>query len=76
MVVSRGFPHPTLSLASEQTKYLKISHGPQRGDEENGFGELGPPDFTEIHHRGNISSIRAFDQIRDPEIPITFRPPI
>ena len=24
----------------------------------------------------NISSIRVFDQIRDPEIPITLRPPI
>ena len=24
----------------------------QRAGEESGFGELGPPDFTEIHHRG------------------------
>ena len=47
------FPHPTLSLVSEQTlKHLKRSQGNQRGGEESGFGYLGPPDFTEIHHRG------------------------
>ena len=32
------FPHPTLSLASEQIlKYLKTSKGHQRGGEESGF---------------------------------------
>ena len=37
-VASRRFPHPTLSLASEQTlKDLKRSQGHQRG-EESGFG--------------------------------------
>ena len=45
--------HPNLSLASEQTlKGLKKSQEHQRGGEESGFGYLGPPDFTEIHHRG------------------------
>ena len=38
-VASRWFPHPTLSLASEQTlKDLKRPHGHQRGCEESGFG--------------------------------------
>ena len=51
--MDRCFPHTTLSLASEQTlKDLKRSQGHQRGGEESGFGELGPPDFTEIHHMG------------------------
>ena len=37
-VASRCFPHPTLSLASEQTlKDLKIYQGHQRGGEESGF---------------------------------------
>ena len=51
-VPSHCFPHSTFSLASEQTlKDLKISQGHQRGGEASGFGELGPPDFTEMHHR-------------------------
>ena len=38
-VACRCFPHPTLSLASEQTlKDLKRSQGHQRGGEESGFG--------------------------------------
>ena len=38
-IAFRCFPHPTLSLASEQTlKDLKRSLGHQRGGEENGFG--------------------------------------
>ena len=38
-VASHCFPHPTLSLASEQTlKDLKISLSPQHGGEESGFG--------------------------------------
>ena len=38
-LASRCFPHPTLSLASEQTlKDLKRSQGHQRGGEESGFG--------------------------------------
>ena len=69
-VTYRCFPHPTLSLTSKQTlQNLKRSQGHQCGGEESGYGKLGPPDFPKIHHRG-ISSIRVFDQIRDPEIPI------
>ena len=38
-VASRRFPHPILSLASEQTlKDLNRSHGHQRGGKESGFG--------------------------------------
>ena len=38
-VASRCLPHPTLSLASEQTiKDLKRPQGHQRGGKENGFG--------------------------------------
>ena len=38
-VASRCFPHPTLSLASEQTlKDLKRSQGHQRGGKESVFG--------------------------------------
>ena len=38
-VASRCFPHPTLSLASEETwKDLKRSQGHQHGGEESGFG--------------------------------------
>ena len=55
-VTFRCFPHPTLSSASEQTlKDLKRSLGSQREGEESEFGQLGPLDFTEIHHRGYIS---------------------
>ena len=54
-VASRCFPHPTPSLASEHTlKDLKRSQGHQRGGEESGFGQLGPPDYTEIHNRVQI----------------------
>ena len=78
-VASYCFPHPTLSLASEKDlKDLKISQGLQRGGEQSGFGYLVPLDFTEINHMQglNISFIRVFDEIRDPEIPITLRPQI
>ena len=38
-VASRCFPHPTLSLASEQTLIdLRRSQGHQCGGEESGFG--------------------------------------
>ena len=51
-VASRCFPHHTLSLVSGQTvKDQKRSQGTEHGSEESGFGQLGPPDFTEIHHR-------------------------
>ena len=68
-VASHCFPHPTLSIASEQTlKGMKKFQRHPRGGQESGFSQLGPLDFTKIHHRG---SMRVFDQIRDPEIPIT-----
>ena len=52
-LASGSFPHLTLSLTSQQTlKDLKRSQRHQRGCEECGFGQLGPPDFTEIQHRG------------------------
>ena len=51
-IASHCFPHPTLSLASEQTLKDLKSQGHQCGGEESGFDQLGPPDFTEIHHRG------------------------
>ena len=75
-VASRCFPHPTLSLASEQTlKDLKRSQGT---NEEVGRMDLAnwalrtSPKFA----TGVVSSSRVFDQIRDPEIPINLRPPI
>ena len=72
---SRCFPHPTLSLASEQTlKDLKRSQGHQRGE---WIWLAGPSGFhRNSPQRLNISSIRVFDQIRDPEIPINLRPHI
>ena len=75
-VASRCFPHPTLSLASEQTiKDLKRSQGYQRGGEESWIWLTGPSGLHRNLPQGlNISSIRVFDQIRDPEIPITLRP--
>ena len=74
-VASRCFLHPTLSLPSEQTlKVLKRSQGPHRGGEEIGFA-----DWPSGLHRNspqalNISFIRHFDHIRDPETPITLCP--
>ena len=75
-VASRCFRHPTLSLASEQTlkRSEKIPGAPTWS-----LGEwtwlAGP---SGLHRNSpqalNISSIRVFDQIRDPEIPITLRP--
>ena len=67
------FPHLSLSLSSEQTlKNLKRSQGHQHGGEESGFGRTGP---SGLHRNSpqelNISSIKVFDQIRDPKIPIT-----
>ena len=72
-----SFLHPTLSLVSEQTiKNLKRSQGSQCGGEECMWltGSFG------LHRNSpqglNISSMRVFDQIRNPEIPITLRPTI
>ena len=69
-VASCCFPHYTLFLASEQTlKDLIRSQGPQRGGVEvrslpghSGLNQNSPEGLY-------ISSIRVFDQIRDPEIP-------
>ena len=72
-VVSRCFPHLILSLVSEQTlKDQKRSQGHQRGVERNLL--TGPSGLHRNSSQGlNISSIRVFDQIRDPEILITLR---
>ena len=73
-VASRCFPHPTLSLASEQTlKDLKRSQRHQRGEEW--IWLTGPSGLHRNSPQGlNISSIRVFDKIRDPKIPINLRP--
>ena len=75
-VASRCFPHPTLCLASEQTlKDLKRSQGHQRGGEESWIWLTGPSGLHRNSPQGlDISSIRVFDQIRDPEIPVNLRP--
>ena len=75
-VASCCFLHPSLSLASEQTlNDLKRSQGHQRGGEESGFGQTRPSGLHRNSPQGlNISSIKVFDQIRDPEIPINLRP--
>ena len=74
-VASRCFQNPTLSLGSEKTlKGLKRSQGHQREHEE----WIWLPGPSGLHRKSpqglNISSIRVFDQIRDPETPITLRP--
>ena len=75
-VASRCFPHPTVSLASQQTlKDLK------RGAPTWRSGEcIWLTEHSGLHRNSpqglNISSIRVFDQVRDPEIPITLRPHI
>ena len=74
VAASRCFPHPTLSLAPEQTlKDLKDPRGTnvevRRVDLVNWPSGL----HRNLPQRLNISSIRVFDQIRDLEIPITFR---
>ena len=74
-VASRCFPHLTLSLCSIWTNLKrseKIPGAPTR------WGEwillTGPSRLHRNSSQGlNISSIRVFDQIRDPEIPITLR---
>ena len=77
-VASRCFQHPTLSLslslslASEPTvKDLKRGHSMdvRRVDLANWALRTSPKLTTVL----NVSSIRVFDLIRDPEIPITVR---
>ena len=74
VVASHCFPHPTLSLESEQTlKDLKRYHGHHHGGEESGFSR--PSGLYWNSPQGlNISSIRVLGQIRDPEILNTFCP--
>ena len=73
-IASRCFPHPILSLASEQIlKVLKNPSGPsvkvRRVDLANWALMISPNFTTGL----NICSISVFDQIRDPEIQITLR---
>ena len=74
-VASRCFPHPTPSLASEQSlKDLRRSQGHQRGGEE-WIWLNGPSGLNRNLPQGlDIDSIRVFDQIRDPEIPVNLHP--
>ena len=75
-VASRCFPHPTPSSAFEETlKDLKRSQGSQLGGEECGIWLIGPSGLYQNSPQWlNISSIKVFDQIRDPEIPINLYP--
>ena len=68
--------YPTLFLTSEQAlKDLKRSQGPQRGREDSGFWLTGHSGLHRNSPQGlNISFIRVFDLISDPEIPIILRP--
>ena len=74
-IISRYFPHPTLSLVSEQTlKYLKTSQGALAWRLGEWIWLTEPSGLHRNLPQGlNISSIRVFDQIRDSEIPITLR---
>ena len=70
-VASRCFPHRTLSVTSEKTlRSEKIPGAPTRR-----WGQwiwlTGSSGFHRNSPQGlNISSIRVFDQMRDPKIPI------
>ena len=74
-IATRCFPHPTLSLASEQKlKIWKIPGAPTWR-----WGEwIWLTGSSGLHRNSpqglNIRSIRVFDQIRDLEIPIPFAP--
>ena len=76
LVASRCFPH-THSLFSNWTELKRSEKIP--GAPTRRWGEwiwlTGPSGLHRNSPQGlNISSIRAFDQIRDPEIPINLRP--
>ena len=75
-VASCYFPHPTLSFASEQTlKGLKRSQGAnvevRRVDLANWALRTSPKFTIGVKYQFH----QVFDLIRDPEIPITRRPP-
>ena len=73
-VTSRCFPHSILSLASRQTlKELKRSQGHQRGVRRVDLANWALRTSPKFPQGLNITSIRVFHQIRDPEIPITLR---
>ena len=64
-------PHSLFSI----WKDLKRSQGPQRWRWGEWIWLTGPSGLHRTSLNGlNISSIRDFDQIRDPEIPVTLRP--
>ena len=65
VVASRCFPHPALSLTSEQTlKVLKRSQGHQHGGQESWIYLTGISGLHRNSPQGlNISSIRVSDQI-------------
>ena len=64
-------PHAHFNISTD-FKDLKISQGPQHGGEE-WVWLTGPSRLYRKSPQGlHISSIRVLDQIRDPEIPITF----
>ena len=67
----RCFPHPTLSLASEQTlKYLKSSQGATAWRWGECIWVTKPSGLHRNSPQGlKISSRRVFDQIRDPNHP-------
>ena len=72
MAASHCFPHPTLSLATEQTlKDLKRSQEHQRGGEESEFLLTGPSGLHRNSPQGlNINSIRVLDhEIRKSQSP-------
>ena len=52
--------HSLFIIWTNLKRSKKDSRGHQRGCEESEFGSLGPPDFTEIHHRGYIQVPSGF----------------
>ena len=61
----------SLSLASEQTlKDLKVPRGTNVEVRRGDLANCPPGLLRNSPQRLNISSMRAFDRIRDPEIPI------
>ena len=72
-ISSRCFPHPTLSLVSQQN--LKDPRGTNEEVRRVDLANWALRTSHGISPQGlNISSIGVFDQIRDQEIPITLRP--
>ena len=75
MIASRCFPHPILSLTSEQTlKDLKDPRGTSVEVRRMAWLTGSSGLHRNSPQRLNVSSIRVSDQIRVPEIPITLHP--